>query len=211
VELLFSALKESRVSDEVWHYLDGRPKETLCNRGAAVLLIPLVPLLASLKAGGLSIPAVHSVARSFGASPLAALIRAVEDGPGCHALVGWQYALKPKQRKETSDGAQLDLGAGFEAAPEPKTRVKWARGSHAQTPPFIPRHKSVPVSSLVHQCYEEGLATEGYEVLDLGQIQIRCFVEARPQHPSSDTHVLTLLHLPGDDVCPSSRSADQTV
>ena len=43
MELLFAALKEWRVSDEVWHYLDGLSKETLCNRGAAVLLIPLSP------------------------------------------------------------------------------------------------------------------------------------------------------------------------
>lgn len=209
MELLFVALKEWRVSDEVWHYLDGQPKETLCNRGAAVLLIPLSPLSASLKTVGLSIPAIHSIAGSFGASPLATLIRAVEDGPGCHALVGWHYALKPKQRKQISDGAQLDLGAGFEATPQPKLRVKWVRGSRNQQPPYIPQHKSIPASSLISQCCKEGRIKEGYEHLNLGQLQGPCFIEALPQHPNSDTDVLTLLHLPGDIACLARRDATQ--
>lgn len=206
VELLFAALKEARVSDEVWHHLSGRPKERLCDRGAAALLLPLPPLVASLEADGLSIASIHSIAKSFSASPLATLIRAVEDGPGCHVLIGWHYALKPTQRRRISDGAQLGLGADLEVMPQPKLRVKWVRGSRAQTPPYIPRHKSIPASSLVVQCYEEGRMTEGYEELDLGRLRGRCFVEALPQHPSSDTRVLTLLHLPDDRACLSRKN-----
>src|SRR5690606_31899475 len=105
---------------------------------------------------------------------------------------------------------QLGLGAGFEVRPQPKLRVKWVRGSRTQPPPFIPRYKSISDSSLISRCYKERQLTEGHEHLDLGQLQGHCFIEAMPQHPSSDTHVLTLLHAPDDTACLACRTRDHS-
>lgn len=207
VELLFAALKESRVSEEVWHYTYGKAKERLCDRGAAVLLIPLSPLVSLYEASGLSIPAVRSIAKSYGASPLATLIRAVEDGPGCHALIGWHRALKPKEQRQTSGGAQLSLSSDLLVSPTPQLRVKWVIRSRNQRTPFVPKHKSVPPNSLISECYDNDIETSGYENLNLGRFHVRCFVEAFSDHPSSDTNVITLLHFPNDRDCLAKKEA----
>lgn len=201
MELLFAALKEARVSDEVWQHLSGQTKERLCDRGAAVLLIPLSPLIALYEADGLSIPAIQSTAQSFGASPLATLIRAVEDGPGCHALVGWHRALKPKEQRQTSGGAQLSLSSDLRVSPTPELRVKWVTRSRNQTTPFVPKHKSVPPTSLISECCNSDAKASGYEDLNLGKFHVRCFIEAFSDHPASDTDVITLLHFPNDGDC----------
>ena len=113
MELLFSALKESRVSENVWHYLSGKPKEILCDNGAAALLIPSSFLQASLEDNDLSVSLVRSMARSLHISFLATIISAVKHHQGPYGVVAWKMMLKPSEQRILGSDLQPSLGPRF--------------------------------------------------------------------------------------------------
>ena len=194
VELLFSRLKEVKVSDNVWRHLNGAEKEILCNSGAAALLMPFSFLQASLQDEGVSVLSVRSLAKSLRTSFLATLISAVRHHQRPYAVVAWKNMLKPAEQERLVDGRQLSFGGDFEEPIPPKLRVLWTIRSRAHGLPYVPRHKSIPEDSIIYQCYREGRDLSGSECIDLGRSEpIRCFIEAVVQHPSSDLDVLTLI------------------
>ena len=197
VELLFTALVESPVPEDVWHFLGGAHKERLCNRGGAAILLPFGLFEAEVEAAGVSVAAGRDLACRFGASLIATLIALVERGPGLHALVGWRRALKPTEVRATGGGAQLGLGPGFEATPEPRMRVQWVRATRGADAPFIPRDKSVGDGSVIARAAAGETCGPCHEDLDLGPLKGRCLVEALAV-TGGVGEALSLIHLHGD-------------
>lgn len=203
VELLFVALLESPVPEDVSYFLEGPHKERLCNRGGGAILLPFGSFEAEVETVGVSIASGRRLAGRFEASLIATLIALVERGPGLHALVGWRRSLKPTEVRSTGGGSQLGLGPGFEAMPEPKMRVQWVRATRGAEAPFIPRHKSVGDGSVVARAAVGETCDPCHEDLDLGPLQGRCLVEVLS---ASDEvgDVVSLIHLPGD-ACSAPR------
>jgi hypothetical protein len=193
-ELLFFALRESRVTEDVWHHLSGDVKERLCNRAAAALLMPSGPFAEAVGAAGLTIDGVAGVARAFGVSFLAALLRAVELAGDGHLLIGWDLSCRPTEaHRSNPDQTSFDFATHTE--PAEKLRVRWVRGDRrGRRTEFIPRHKSAAPDSLAVRCLGSGERAAGYEDVRIGPFERRCYVEAVPQHPDAVVRVLTLLH-----------------
>jgi len=198
VELLFAALQEAPVPEEVWHFLDGPTKEWLCNRGGAAILLPLGLFEDEAISSDVSLDAARSLGERFGASRIATLLALVERGPGLHALVAWRRKLKPTQERATSGGRQLGLGFGFDIVPQPLMRVEWVCTTRRADAPFIPKDKSVPDDSVIARTAAGELCPPCHEEIDIGKECLPCLVEALCAG-TGRAEVISLLHLPGDD------------
>jgi hypothetical protein len=197
MELLLLAQPKARTWDDPRLKLS-MDKEELCESGAAELLMPLSTFQPLVHRWGISLEAGKDLARLYKVSLSAALKRAVYYGPGLHALVLWRLALKPADELALPDPRQLTLFADYTPEPPPKKlRVRW--GCSTQGASFIPRHKSIENDNLIYRCYKEGATTSGQEHIDLGTVAGRCFCESMAVTVDTERHVLSVIHLPGDE------------
>ena len=204
MELLFSAQSPAPSwSTRGGKSLPNNAKEKICEAGAAELLMPLTTFRPYINRWRVSFESGQQLAELYNVSFTAALLRAVQFGPGQHALVLWKLAWKPAEQKALPHPDQLLLFEDYLPQPPPKKlRVRW--GGSTQGGPFIPRHKSVEADTSIYQCYERRSVTTGIDWIDLGTFCGYCRCESMAITLDKEAHVLSLLHLPEDEHSVSS-------
>ncbi|KAM3099896.1 ImmA/IrrE family metallo-endopeptidase [Phormidesmis sp. 146-12] len=155
-------------------------KESLCDQGAADLLMPRSSFIPRLNDLGISFDTARSLSETYQTSLLATLVRMIQQGSDNAALIVWRYSLKPTEHK-------LDN-------PEKKLRIWWRTQTQSWSGGFIPKHKSVCDDSQICTVYETGYPYRGRETIDLGSVQINCQIEAIPMTIGDQFCVLSLLH-----------------
>lgn len=172
--------------------------ESLCEEGAAELLMPLSTFAPYLHRWGVSLETGQRLAELYEVSLTAALLRTVRYGPGRHALVLWQLAWKPREVRSLPHPDQLPLFEDYVPEPPPKKlRVWW--GCSTQGGPFIPRHKSVGLDTSIYRAYELESLVEDMDWVDLGNIRGCCLCESKTITIEAEKLVLSVIHLPKDE------------
>lgn len=199
MELLFDALTPgSQWSSRGGRLFSDKAKERLCEAGAAELLMPFSTFAPRVTESGVSLEAGKHLAELYDVSLTAALVRAVRHGPGEHAFVLWRLALKPSEQKGLPSDKQLSLFEDWTPqSPCKKLRVCW--GCSTQDKFFVPEHKSVEFDTTIYQCYESGMAAQGTDWIDLASVCGQCYCESMPIILDEEVHVLSVIHLPGDE------------
>lgn len=197
MELLFAA-QWRPTSWDVRGLFAESGKESLCEKGAAELLMPLSTFRPYVNRWAVSLETGKRLAELYGVSLTAALLRAVRFGPGQHALVLWRLAHKPIQESTMPHPDQLCLFEGYTPQPPPKKlRVRW--GCSTRDELFIPRHKSIESDVSIYRAYEQGLTVKAVDWIDLGTRCGHCFCESMAVTIDTERHVLSVIHLPGDE------------
>jgi IrrE N-terminal-like domain len=176
MELLFDAHLEAPHS---FSWSEQR-KESLCDQGAADLLMPRSSFISRLNALGMSFNTAELLSETYQTSLLATLVRMMQQGRGNTALIVWRYSLKPTEHR-------LDH-------PKKKLRIWWGTQTQEWSGGFIPKHKSVSDDSQIFSVYKTGYPYRGQGTIDLGSCSIDCQIEAIPITIGSQSCVLSLLH-----------------
>jgi Zn-dependent peptidase ImmA (M78 family) len=176
MELLFDAHSETTTFSR-W---SEQRKESLCDQGAADLLMPRSSFIPRLNDLGISFDTARSLSETYQTSLLATLVRMIQQGSDNAALIVWRYSLKPAEHKLNNA--------------EEKLRIWWRTQTQAWDGGFIPKHKSVSDDSQIYTVYETGYPYRGRETIDLGSIQINCQIEAIPITIGDQSCVISLLH-----------------
>lgn len=197
MEVLFFALKEGAaddwMSDPLFEALQKR-KEVLCDAGAAELLMPLPLFRAFVSQSPISLQWAQEIATYCKLSLMAILRRIVETSLSPIALVMWRYKHSPKEVVPSMIGQGNLFGSIEEMDPPKKMRVdRWFTSPDLQC--YIPRDKSVPLTSSIYRAFVEEVATADFEEIDLVGIQGRYFVESLPYNVTGERQVLSLIHL----------------
>lgn len=205
MERLFAAHEEAlAVGRSGARFREGH-KESLCEQGAAHLLLPLSSFLPRLGRLGVSLKTASTLANEYETSFLATLYQMVRYGAGVHALVVWEYALKPAQVKKLPPPEQMALlPVDLVPSPAKELRVWWSAHTEAVPNVYVPRHKSAPPESLIYKAYDSCVPQVGREFIDLKGVRGTCLVEAKRVSIGDRSVVVSLLHLPGDRACGSS-------
>lgn len=168
----------------------------LCDIGASELLLPFPEFKNSVSKAGFSIDTIETLRQEYKASRDAVAIRMVDTGLQTCAVVFYEGRLKPTEeiwlsrcRCQTSL-FPVDLEA-LEAKME-KLRVRFSVTSE-DFPHFIPRHKSVDEDSPIDIAGKSLIPYRGDAVLDLGQREMRSYVEALPISINDDVRVIVLV------------------
>lgn len=169
-----------------------RQLETLCDLGAAELLMPHASFTANLQSLGTSLDAVRTLAKMYAASGEATLIRVSQLSEQPCAIVFLSEKLKPTQARTTAN-AEFD----FNLAPvSPKLRVDYVRAIEGFDL-FIPIDKSVPLTSACYNCLKEDDVVEAIETWDLDAFEKRRVQAAplppRPGNPAKRVAALVFL------------------
>ena len=205
MELLFAAQSRTPCWSVRGLFSDSG-KEKLCEEGAAELLMPLSTFKPYVNQWHVSLETGQRLAELYNVSLTAALLRAVRFGPGRHALVLWKLAHKPSEEQALTHPGQLCLFEDYAPEPPPeKLRVWW--GCSTKGGLFIPPHKSVESDTSIHRAYEQGLAVKDMDWIDLGTVYGHCFCESMAVTVGSERHVLSVIHLPGDEHSVSGRQS----
>lgn len=199
MELLFAAQSNARNWPGRGRSLFSHgAKERLCERGAAELLMPLSTVKPRVWKWGVSLDTGKRLAGMYDVSLTAALLRAVQVGPGHHALVLWRLGWKPIEQRNMPHPSQMSLFSECPAQPPPKKlRVRWASSSRGA--PFIPPHKSIESDTSIHEVYETGVSLKRLDWIDLETVHGSCLCESMAITLGRERHVLSLIHLPRDE------------
>lgn len=169
-------------------------KEELCELGAAELTMPL-PLFSKLvEQHSITLDAAKDIARVCQVSLTASLRRMIDTGLMHKALVIWQHKHKPTDRSPSRIGQYALFGP-----PESMDPGKRMRVVRAFVPPdfkgYIPRDKSIPTASVIHQAFDHAVTVAGFEDFDLNRFRGRYYVEALPFQDDDERYVMSLIHL----------------
>lgn len=197
MEVLFFALKEGAadawMSDSLFEALQEH-KEVLCDAGAAELLMPLPLFKEFVSQSPLSLQWAQEISAYCRLSLTAILRRIVKTGLSPLALVMWRYKHSPKEFVPSMVGQGNLFGPMEEMDPPKKMRVeRWFISPGLQC--YIPRDKSVPLTSSIYRAFVEGVATADFEELDLVGIRGFYFVESLPYTVTGERQVMSLIHL----------------
>ena len=175
-------------------------KETLCNLGAAELLMPISSFLPPVELLGVSMMTGDKLARAYRVSPQAALVNMARRGPGLHAVVLWRYLSEPDEIGSTSNGDQKPLfGGSSKPDAESRLRVEWAIGKRRG--PYIPKYKTAAADGPIHRAYADLSNTVGEEYMEFSRVHGYVGTENRAFKSGKEKMVMSLLHLPGDGNC----------
>jgi len=202
MEVLFLAIEAGKaddwIEDDVLAACHDR-KETLCDIGAAELIMPLHLFSAMVGQGPVTLPWACDIATQCQVSLTATLWRIIEHGLAPRIMIVWQYKHKPREYVPSVVG-QLN----FFGPPELMDPPKKMRVERVFVPPtfhdFIPTNKSVPAASVINCAFREGVNADGIDDLDVGPLRGRYFVEAMPFSVEGERRVLSLIHLDQDRV-----------
>jgi hypothetical protein len=177
MELLFDAQGE-----KTGNFWEGAEKERLCDRGAALLLMPPTSFVPQLHRQGLSLPTGQALAQCYQTSLLATLVHMVHHSPRSHALVLWHLA-----------SSRRDAPA---PPPVPQLRVWWRAYSPRWQGGFIPRNKSIgsmAPQSCIARSYHSRQPDRQQETLQFTTEPCRCQVETLPIQIQGKSCVISLL------------------
>lgn len=197
MEVLFFALKEGAadawMSDQLFEALQ-RSKESLCDAGAAELLMPLVLFRELVSQSPISLQWAQEIAAYCNLSLMAILRRIVETGLSPIALVIWSYKYSPNEFVPSIIGQGNLFGSMEEMDPPKKMRVVRCFIS-PDLQFYIPRDKSVPLTSAIYQAFVDGVTTADFEEIDLVGIRGCYFIESFPYNVTGERQVMSLIHL----------------
>lgn len=166
-------------------------KERLCQRGAAMLLMPSSSFVPIMLEQGVSLESASVLAGMYETSLLATLNRMLTASKDKLLLVVWRYGLKPKQAVQQQAGL---FGDGLVASPQKKLRIWWPPVTSAgANNGFIPLHQSVHDGSVIVKAYETGQLHYGKERFQLKGIQGYYQVQAKRITVGNEACVLSLL------------------
>jgi hypothetical protein len=155
-------------------------EEMLCNHGAAELVMPMQDFIPRIRSRGPSVGSVLPLAEEFQASKEAIVNRIPATGLWPCASVVWEPGLKPSQFDQANTDQMALPGLEELARPVERLRVRYAIRSETFDL-WIPRHKSVPEDTTIHECYRSGEATQGTDVLEFGGSEVEeAYVESMP-------------------------------
>jgi IrrE N-terminal-like domain len=200
MEVLFFALKEGAaddwMSDQLFEALQKR-KERLCDAGAAELLMPLPLFREFVSQSPVSLKWAQEIAFYCKLSLMAILRQIVESDLSPMALIFWSHKHRPKEFVPSKIGQGNLFGSMEEMDPPKKMRVDRCFISPGLQL-YVPRDKSVPLTSSIHRAYVEGVTTAEFEEIDLVNIRGRYFVESLPYNVTGERQVMSLIHLKRD-------------
>lgn len=156
-----------------------REVESLCDTGAAELLLPEDDFSADVNRYGFGLASIALLRERYEASREAVIRRMVQLNRGAAAAVFLEYRLKPSERAAVRQLALLPGGR----EPHPKLRIAYVVVSDSFKA-FLPQHKSIPDDSCVYKAVASGGIEEGIELWEIPGLP-RCRVEAMPM-PSGD-------------------------
>lgn len=197
MELLFLALKEH---DPIWldgHLLDElfNKKESLCEYGAAALLMPMSLFRPLVEQSGMSMKCAIEIATASGISLIATIRRMLDTGSRQCILVIWKYAHAPNEFVPSTVG-QLPLwGSPTSMDPPKKLRV-----DRVFTPcsmqEFIKKHKSVEMDTAVGAAFQaaSGTISKGYDYLEIASSSGRYLTESIPAAYDGQPRVMSLIY-----------------
>lgn len=201
VEFLFNALPSSQYLGNGW--LLKRPggftepmKEFLCNWAAANLLMPPEFVKNRINQYGANFDCAKIISAECEISLSAALVQIARISSGKHSVVLWIKKNKPSEIKNKISDNQLELFSNNKTEPPKKIRVEWSIGG--ENAPFIPKNKSVEVSSLIYEAWKTGGFTTGKEKLCLDGRKSNWYrTENLPFSVDGETQVLSFIEHPG--------------
>lgn len=204
MELLFMALKDEGYAwmpEEMFAQL-WTAKERLCELGAAELLMPMDLFKPLVQGEGVSMATAQRLATLCRVSLTAALRRMLDTDLARCAVIQWRFRHSKREFVPSAVGQLPLFGDATSMDPPKELRVERVYVSSAarDSRTFIPREKSVDHGTLIFRAYEEGVATAGYDDLDLAKLRGRYYTESRPVRIDGERMVISLVHLgrPGE-------------
>lgn len=195
IEFLFHKLPGDFRMDRVKQNVFGKKKETICQAGAAHLLMPEKSYSFYCQKWGLSLNTGKRLADLFQVSLMAALFRMADLHKGWAAVILWCMKNKPVELENEVPSQQLSFLANPPAAlPPPKLRVEWSYGEYKNA--FIPKDKSIPEDSSVYQAWQNKQNTSSEELLPFGK-GVKGYLENLPLAFGGERYILTLLSAEG--------------
>jgi Zn-dependent peptidase ImmA (M78 family) len=154
-------------------------EEVLCDIGAAELLMPepIFQRYASYYSSCSS--ALQPLARSFGVSIQAVAIRLTEVKKEPYIAICWNFREGPSSAKR-------------------KLRVMWAaqpRKVMGERHYYVPRGASIDQNSSVFRAYQTDIHTADFQILRLGSLRGRYYVESMGFGSGARRYVISFVHL----------------
>jgi Zn-dependent peptidase ImmA (M78 family) len=181
MEMLFLALKDGAadnwMSDQLFEDLQ-KCKESLCDVGAAELLMPLPFFREFVSQFPISFTWVQEIATRCQLSLMAILRRIVETSLSPLAMIIWCYKRKPKERRDLPKKMRVE---------------RWFLSPDLKC--YIPHGKSVPPASSIYRAFFEKRVIADFEEINLKGIHGHYFIEAFPYNISGKHQVISLIHL----------------
>jgi Zn-dependent peptidase ImmA (M78 family) len=174
-------LLRTEKKDEYYETDEARWLERMCDLGAAELILPGEEFRASATRLGFRASAVRALAEEYGASLEAVGLRMVETGEGTRSVGLFDYCSPPSAEKGPPAKKGLDAGRTDLVSGRDAYRVRRAFRSPG-FPFLLPRWKSVPRSSVIHECSFGLREMEADEVFELAGSRARLHVTAFPLH-----------------------------
>lgn len=154
-------------------------EEALCNIGAAELLMPEVTFKLYAEKSGFSIRSIWPLARTFQTSIVATTIRFIEMASEPCLAIAWTFREGPNSSKR-----KLRILRSHQ--PSKKTN----KDSF-----FIPYNKSVKDGSMIYEAYNSDNVIADFELLSLGNLKGRYYIESKGFSYGARRYVLSLVFL----------------
>jgi Zn-dependent peptidase ImmA (M78 family) len=167
-------LLRTESKEEYYETDEARWLERLCDLGAAELILPGEEFAGSLSRRGFRASSTRALAEEYGASMEAAALRMVQVAEGDCAVGFFEYGPPPSAEKVGGAGGFVD----------PKTVAYRVRRTFRSPgfPFLFPEGKSVPRSSVIHECSLGMREMAAEEAFELGGRRARMEVTAFPLH-----------------------------
>lgn len=188
MEFLTDACKNTPDWDSSLYALYPNRKETVCDIGAAALLMPEKSFSQYLNQEQISWDSASRLAKLFEASFLATLYRMMALGNADAIVIVCHYDLKPSE--------QSPHGRTHTASIRKKLRIRQAMPSSQYTGGYVPKHKSIPQESLIHRAFDMDTFCSGVEDINLPGLNGCYLVEAQRVSFGNESLVISLLTKP---------------
>lgn len=196
IEFLFHALSEVRpqINQELLTDLLNH-KETLCEIGAAQLLMPMRLFKPIVESMGFSLNTGRYLSSLCRVSLTAALRRLLDTHVRKAVIVFFKFGHSSGQYVPSAVGQGNLFGPADLMDPPRKLRVlRTFTPKYGQTG-FIPFEKSIENNTSIFECYRTQSYTSGFDDLDLVSVKGNFFVESIPVSLDGEHVVLSLLYL----------------
>jgi hypothetical protein len=204
MELLFSVLPDRQEWEGSW--FTSKPggfkesaKESICNYGAANLLMPPELVIPFLETHGVNFHCTDLLIETFDVSFSAALVQLARLAKGRYAVVSWSMKHKPTEIKKIAETRLQPTLWGEVSSPPQKLRVDWALGGDDM--PKIPRHKSVEEDSCIYRAWQQNELTRGRDYFCLSGKDTAWYAsENKPFIVDDEVRVLSLIQYLGKGI-----------
>jgi Zn-dependent peptidase ImmA (M78 family) len=174
VEFLFSAQSKKI-------FIEDSRKESLCDFGAANLLIPERYVQNNINDLEINLSIASSISKVCNASFLASILQMVKHSKNPVIAVLCKKSNKPLEIKSKAKYSK-------------KLRIKWVFRSSTNIP-YIPKYKSISESSCIYKTYSSGKYSIAEEQLELSCFNKFCRIESDFFLINGEGHTISLIHI----------------